>query len=150
MRDNVMEPLMLAATATSAQAKAFDDKAGDEAGSKEGKEKKAKKEEEVNLDELDDVAATGQTAAGNPGGNPGGAFKGQGKGQGGMVVDAEVQREVAACLCNLAGAEENKVGRKARLDEKHEPLGVGRGRRFEAPCDFKRPLGRLQKTSFVV
>eukprot|EP00614_Pseudopedinella_elastica_P029151 CAMPEP_0172633936 /NCGR_PEP_ID=MMETSP1068-20121228/191954_1 /TAXON_ID=35684 /ORGANISM="Pseudopedinella elastica, Strain CCMP716" /LENGTH=251 /DNA_ID=CAMNT_0013445757 /DNA_START=15 /DNA_END=767 /DNA_ORIENTATION=+ len=82
MRDNVMEPLMLAATATSAQAKAFDDKAGDEAGSKEAKEKKAKKEEEVNLDELDDVAATGQTAAGNPGGNPGGALAGQGKGQG--------------------------------------------------------------------
>ena len=143
MRDNVMEPLMLAATATSAQAKAFDDKAGDEAGSKEAKEKKAKKEEEVNLDELDDVAATGQTA----GGNPGGALAGQGKGQGGMVVDAEVQREVAACLCNLAGAEENKVGRKARLDEKHAPLGVGRGRRFfllvtskDFLGDFKRPL----------
>jgi len=116
MKEKVLEPLMMSATAQTSGAPAVeeDDAVGDAKSPKKIKDKKeakkdtkkdAKKDATKKESPKKDAEAT--TSESSSSGDL--AVSSQESGPAEVTVDNEVQREVAAALMNLAGAEENKV-----------------------------------------
>jgi hypothetical protein len=98
LREHVLQPLMMLATAKTAGAPlvgsddaAADDGSGSKTASEKDGQKDAEKKDAKRANLGRDESAVGEAAAAE------------------LEVDKEVQREVAAALMNLAGAEENKV-----------------------------------------
>ena len=112
MKENVLEPLMMSATALTSGAPAIEEDDDDEKSPKKIKDKKDAKKDAKKDPKKDAKKESPKKDGKTSGGSSNSSdlsVSSQESGPAEVTVDNEVQREVAAALMNLAGAEENKV-----------------------------------------